>query len=101
MRSKHGEYKEYHTSLDKFETVVTAKGLNGGYTVVKAAIKSLMNKKLVNRYKKIKIILEPDLSVNFLTKRNIFGGISNLSVKNISFKLKNDRQFFTIFRRNK
>ena len=49
-------------------------------------------KKLVNRYKKNKnnprarFICEP-----FLTKRNIFGGISNLSVKkNISFKLKND-----------
>ncbi len=93
MRTKHGEYKEYHTSLDKFDTVVTAKGLNEGFIVAKAAIKSLMNKKkLVKRYKisknnpRSRFICEP-----FLTKRNIFGGISNLSVKkDISFKLKND-----------
>ena len=52
MRTKHGEYKEYHTSLDKFDTVVTAKGLNEGFIVAKAAIKSLMNKKkLVKKYK--------------------------------------------------
>ena len=30
MRTKHGEYKEYHTSSDNFN-VVTAKGLYGDF----------------------------------------------------------------------
>ena len=38
MRSKFGTYPEYHTSLDQFGRVVTAKGLLGGYSAIKQAL---------------------------------------------------------------
>lgn len=81
-RSKFGEYKEYHSSLDKFDSVVTKKGLMGGYMVAKEAINYLLNSNIQSNYRKIstrnpltKIICEPQLS-----KRNLINGISNLSI---------------------
>ena len=41
VRTKYGEYPEYHTSLDNFN-VVTLKGVMGGYKVAKEAIKLLL-----------------------------------------------------------
>ena len=38
MRSKYGEYPEYHTSLDTFGKVVTLKGLKGSLTLLKKII---------------------------------------------------------------
>ncbi len=72
FRSKYGEYKEYHTSLDNFN-LVTRKGLYGGYKVAKEAIKNL-DKKIMP---KSKYLCEPQLG-----KRNLY---NNLSVKGSSF----------------
>jgi len=38
MRTKYGEYKEYHTSEDKLGSVVTPKGLKGSFNMFKDAI---------------------------------------------------------------
>ena len=81
MRTKYAKYKEYHTSLDQFDTVVTAKGLKGGFKVAKKAILNLDVKKrnqynfLKNKKNPIaKFICEPQLS-----KRNLTYQISNLA----------------------
>jgi len=70
MRTKHGEYKEYHTSSDNFN-VVTAKGLYGGFLIAKESIlnllkynykKHLSNKRKVKKNNPLcKYICEPNL----------------------------------------
>ena len=75
-RTKYGEYKEYHTSLDNFN-LVTKNGLLGGYNVVKKAIE-IINKK---KFPKSKILCEP-----FLTKRKLYPTLSRADNKNIKAK---------------
>ena len=58
MRTKYGEYPEYHTSLDKLGTVVTKKGLEGGLKVLQEIVLALES----NYYPKLKTIGEPQLS---------------------------------------
>lgn len=41
MRTKYGEYPEYHTSLDNLDLVVSSKGLQGGFDMLKRAIEVL------------------------------------------------------------
>ena len=68
FRSKYGEYPEYHTSLDDF-SLVTKKGIYGGFSVAKEAIKILLNKEIP----KAKYLCEPQMG-----KRGLY---SNLSIK--------------------
>ena len=71
FRSKFGEYKEYHTSLDNFD-LVTPKGIEGGFKIIKKTIEILQKKIIpIN-----KILCEPRLSKKNLypkitTKKNI------------------------------
>jgi aminopeptidase-like protein len=41
MRSKYGEYPEYHTSLDRLDTVVTEIGLQGSYDLYRKIISTI------------------------------------------------------------
>ena len=66
FRSKYGDYKEYHTSLDDFN-LVTKKGITGGAKVAINAIKILSNKVIP----KSTILCEPQL-----IKRNLYSGLS-------------------------
>ena len=66
LRSKYGEYPEYHTSLDSFN-LVTKKGLNGGFKVAKEAIEIIMNDIVpVSRF-----LCEPKLQ-----KKNLYESLS-------------------------
>ena len=57
MRTKYGEYPEYHTSLDDLENVVTSEGLTGGYNALKLAIEAIEK----NVYPKVTVLCEPQL----------------------------------------
>ncbi len=85
FRSKYGDYKEYHTSLDDFN-LVTKKGITGGAKVAIKAIKILSNKVIP----KSTILCEPQL-----IKRNLYSGISFKNNKrSINFrKILNFLQF--------
>lgn len=70
MRTKYGEYSEYHTSLDDLINVVTPSGLYGGYTAIKRAIETFES----NAYPKINILGEPQLG-----KRGLYPTLSTKS----------------------
>jgi aminopeptidase-like protein len=57
MRTKYGEYPEYHTSLDDLTNVVTPEGLGGGYNAIKLAIEALEE----NYYPRMTVFCEPQL----------------------------------------
>lgn len=67
MRSKYGEYPEYHTSLDKLGTVVTTKGLSGGFLAIARAIKAFE----ANVFYQSCLLGEPQMS-----KRNAYPTLS-------------------------
>ncbi len=76
MKSKYGEYPEYHTSLDNLKKVVTPKGLNDGFNLIKIAIEVIER----NCYPIIKVFGEPQLS-----KRGLY---PTLSKANSTKKIK-------------
>ncbi len=63
MKTRYGDYKEYHTSLDNFKNVVSKKGLCDGFEVMKKTILALEN----NFFPKSVYICEP-----FLSKRQLY-----------------------------
>lgn len=67
MRSKYAEYPEYHTSLDRLGSVVTAEGLSGGFLAIARAI-DLLETDFTPR---VTMIGEPQLG-----KRGLYPDIS-------------------------
>tara|TARA_E500000178_G_scaffold267163_1_gene264591 strand:- start:10909 stop:12195 length:1287 start_codon:yes stop_codon:yes gene_type:complete len=72
MRTKYLEYPEYHTSLDNLKKVVTPKGLNGGFNILKEIL-IVLEQNIIPRYT---ILCEPQLS-----KRNLYSKISKKNLK--------------------
>ena len=80
LRTKYGEYPEYHTSLDNLDKVVTPKGLDGGYWALRKALE-LIEK---NRIYKTKFLCEPQLS-----KRGLYPNLSTKKTKEKVMKILN------------
>jgi len=80
LRTKYGEYPEYHTSLDDLENVVTPKGLEGGYWAIRKSIEALEKNK---KYKTV-ILCEPQMS-----KRDLYPTLSTKEKKNEIISMMN------------
>ena len=77
FRSKYYEYKEYHSSLDQFDKVVTKKGLKGSFNVMK--------KVLINFQKKI-FPISTTMCEPFMTKRKEYYTLSKKNSMNKNLK---------------
>ncbi len=71
LRTKYGQYPEYHTSLDNLENVVTPKGLDGGYWAIRKAIEAIEK----NKTYKVSVLCEPHMS-----KRELYPTLSKIQV---------------------
>lgn len=80
MRSKFGEYPEYHTSLDNL-TFITAKGLASSYSILKDCLEALER----NHVYQVQCCCEPQLS-----KRELY---PTLSTKNSGKAVRNMMNF--------
>ena len=67
LRTKYGQYPEYHTSLDNLYDVVTPRGLDGGYWALRKALELIEKNKIY----KTNILCEPQLG-----KRGLYPALS-------------------------
>ena len=67
MRSRYTHFPEYHSSLDDLKNVVTPKGLDGGYWVLRRAIDAIER----NQKYKVTVLCEPQMS-----KRGLYPTLS-------------------------
>ena len=72
MRTKYGEYPEYHTSLDDLDNVVTREGLDGGYWIMRKALDVIER----NNYYVSSVLCEPQMG-----KRGLYPTISTKDTK--------------------
>ena len=70
MRTKYGEYPEYHTSLDDLVNVVTPDGLNGAFTILTRALDLIERNEIYSS----PILGEPQMG-----KRGLYPNVSDLS----------------------
>ena len=87
MRTKHGHYKEYHTSSDNFK-VVTAEGLYGGFLIAKTAIENLLKMSFNDCIKEKRKISEYNPRYRYLCEPNLGrrGLYSLLGLRNQDFQ---------------
>lgn len=82
MRSKYGQYPEYHTSLDNLG-LISPKGLAGGYEAIRKCLLLLEN----NRTWKTSVLCEPQMG-----KRGLY---STIGTKNLDRSVRDMMNFLT------
>jgi len=74
MRSRYGDYPEYHTSLDDLENVVTPSGLQGGFDFVRECITEL---------EEVPVLTATCLAEPQLGRRNLYHSMLNKNTSDI------------------